>query len=62
MSSLPLGPTEAHKLTNARCFRWVEEFVKHGGYTGLLERLKELLDIEWRCDLPLFIYLLALLP
>ncbi|KAM0747108.1 hypothetical protein T439DRAFT_329352 [Meredithblackwellia eburnea MCA 4105] len=27
---------------------WVKEFITHGGYTGLLERLKELLDVEWR--------------
>ncbi|KAL8280110.1 hypothetical protein RQP46_007440 [Phenoliferia psychrophenolica] len=27
---------------------WVEEFIKHGGYTGLMERLKQLLDVEWR--------------
>jgi len=29
--------------------RWVDEFLKSGGYLGLLERLKELLDMEWRC-------------
>lgn len=28
---------------------WVQEFLRHGGYQGLLERLKELLDVEWRC-------------
>ncbi|GAA5839333.1 hypothetical protein JCM9279_005909 [Rhodotorula babjevae] len=27
---------------------WVDEFIKGGGYLGLLERLKELLDMEWR--------------
>ncbi|BGP33256.1 hypothetical protein JCM10296v2_005050 [Rhodotorula toruloides] len=27
---------------------WIDEFVKSGGYLGLLERLKELLDMEWR--------------
>lgn len=27
---------------------WVREFLRHGGYEGLLERLKELLDVEWR--------------
>ncbi|GAA5908120.1 hypothetical protein JCM8208_003695 [Rhodotorula glutinis] len=27
---------------------WVDEFIKSGGYLGLLERLKELLDMEWR--------------
>lgn len=27
---------------------WVEEFIRHGGYLGLCERLKELLDVEWR--------------
>ncbi|GAA5922817.1 hypothetical protein JCM3775_006146 [Rhodotorula graminis] len=27
---------------------WVDEFIKSGGYIGLLERLKELLDMEWR--------------
>lgn len=27
---------------------WMEDFIRHGGYLGLLERLKELLDVEWR--------------
>lgn len=27
---------------------WVDEFIKSGGYTGMLERLKELLEMEWR--------------
>ncbi|KAK4050623.1 hypothetical protein OIV83_003349 [Microbotryomycetes sp. JL201] len=27
---------------------WVREFVKLGGYKGLLMRLKELLEVEWR--------------
>ncbi|BGP17556.1 hypothetical protein JCM10213_004097 [Rhodosporidiobolus nylandii] len=27
---------------------WVDEFIKSGGYLGLLERLKELLEMEWR--------------
>lgn len=27
---------------------WVEDFIRHGGYLGLCERLKELLDVEWR--------------
>ncbi|KAI5481888.1 hypothetical protein MNV49_000165 [Pseudohyphozyma bogoriensis] len=28
--------------------KWIDEFLKHGGYTGLLERLKQVLDVEWR--------------
>ncbi|GAA5889587.1 hypothetical protein JCM6882_007077 [Rhodosporidiobolus microsporus] len=28
--------------------KWVDEFIKSGGYLGLLERLKELLEMEWR--------------
>ncbi|GAA5952099.1 hypothetical protein JCM21900_006250 [Sporobolomyces salmonicolor] len=27
---------------------WVDEFIKNGGYLGLLERLKEVLEVEWR--------------
>ena len=27
---------------------WVVEFLKHGGYLGMLDRLKELLELEWR--------------
>ncbi|GAA5827370.1 hypothetical protein JCM11251_003784 [Rhodosporidiobolus azoricus] len=27
---------------------WVNEFLRSGGYQGLLERLKELLEMEWR--------------
>ncbi|GAA5948889.1 hypothetical protein JCM3765_003942 [Sporobolomyces pararoseus] len=27
---------------------WVDEFIKAGGYTGMLQRLKELLEMEWR--------------
>lgn len=27
---------------------WVDEFLREGGYVGLLARLKELLDVEWR--------------
>ncbi|GAA5875319.1 hypothetical protein JCM8547_003203 [Rhodosporidiobolus lusitaniae] len=27
---------------------WVDSFIKDGGYLGLLERLKELLEMEWR--------------
>ncbi|GAA6052966.1 hypothetical protein JCM3770_001152 [Rhodotorula araucariae] len=27
---------------------WVDEFIKSGGYLGMLERLKELLEMEWR--------------
>ncbi|GAA5987241.1 hypothetical protein JCM10908_001874 [Rhodotorula pacifica] len=27
---------------------WIDEFVKCGGYVGLLERLKDLLEKEWR--------------
>ncbi|GAA5980792.1 hypothetical protein JCM11641_002653 [Rhodosporidiobolus odoratus] len=27
---------------------WVNEFIKSEGYLGMLERLKELLDMEWR--------------
>ncbi|BGP25721.1 GTPase binding protein Rid1 [Rhodotorula toruloides] len=27
---------------------WIDKFVKNGGYLGLLERLKELLEMEWR--------------
>ncbi|BGP49355.1 hypothetical protein JCM10450v2_005243 [Rhodotorula kratochvilovae] len=27
---------------------WVDEFIKSGGYLGMLERLKELLELEWR--------------
>lgn len=26
----------------------MDEFIRHGGYLGLLERLKEMLDVEWR--------------
>ncbi|GAA6028804.1 hypothetical protein JCM8097_007404 [Rhodosporidiobolus ruineniae] len=29
---------------------WVDEFIKSGGYLGMLERLKELLEMEWRED------------
>ena len=27
---------------------WVVEFLKHGGYLGMLDRLKEVLELEWR--------------
>ncbi|KAM0791720.1 hypothetical protein ACM66B_003989 [Microbotryomycetes sp. NB124-2] len=35
------------RLRNERP-KWVREFVKLGGYKGLLMRLKELLEVEWR--------------
>lgn len=28
--------------------RWMDDFVRQGGYVALLERLKDLLDKEWR--------------
>ena len=27
---------------------WVQDFIRQGGYAGLLARLKELLEVEWR--------------
>jgi len=27
---------------------WSEEFMKLGGYTALLTRLNEILEVEWR--------------
>lgn len=54
MSSPPAVEPAGGKLTLCLLFfdasprSWIDEFVKRGGYVGLLERLKDLLEKEWR--------------
>jgi hypothetical protein len=32
-----------------RPYSWSQDFLKAGGYSALLTRLNELLEVEWRC-------------
>ena len=31
-----------------RIYSWTQDFLKAGGYSALLTRLNELLEVEWR--------------
>jgi hypothetical protein len=35
-------------LVLARLYSWSQDFLKAGGYSALLTRLNELLEVEWR--------------
>lgn len=47
-----LEPTELRRLRVAlrtQAPTWTAEFVSYGGFGAMMKRLRELLDIEWRC-------------
>lgn len=35
-----------------RASRWTELFIRERGYSALLSRLEDMLDVEWRCAFP----------
>lgn len=44
----------AHERWVWRVYSWSQEFLKAGGYSALLTRLNELLEVEWR-----YVYVIA---
>jgi hypothetical protein len=39
---------DEHLLAARSSYSWSQDFLKAGGYSALLTRLNELLEVEWR--------------
>ena len=45
---MPLCVGADELLVLVRLYSWSQDFLKAGGYSALLTRLNELLEVEWR--------------